>query len=120
MRGGGRLATVIPLPRLWTADGYLPHARRSALYADDVEEMIRGGQARVAVAEVGEPLHWIGAGQLRAFWTHEAEPRLIPPGTPLPPGADYGYTASFWSAEDLPPVILLEVFVPGRGPEAPI
>ena len=104
-----RVVTRLPLARLWDEHALLPHARVRALYEDDAAELIRGSAARLAVAELGEPLRWLPAGQLRAFWSHEAAPRLLPPGTPLLPGAAYGYTASFWSAEDARPVILLEV-----------
>jgi hypothetical protein len=104
-----RIVTRLPLPRLWDEHAILPHTRGRALFEDDAAELVREGVDRVAVAELGEALRWLPPGQVRAFWTHEAAPRLIPPGTPLLPGADYGYTATLWTAEDLRPVLLLEV-----------
>jgi hypothetical protein len=101
----GRVVTRIPLARLWDEHSYLPHVRERALYEEDAAELL--ASARAAIAELGEPLRWLPAGQLRAFWTHEAAPRLIPPGTPLL--LDYGYAASLWGAEDARPVILLEI-----------
>ena len=100
-----RVVTRIPLARLWDAHAFLPHVRERALYEEDAAELFPS--ARVAVAELGEPLRWLPAGQARAFWTHEAAPRLIPPGTPLL--EEYGYTASLWTAEEARPVLLLEV-----------
>lgn len=102
-----RVVTHLPLARLWDEHAFLPHARARTLYEDDAAEQI--SHARLVVAELGEPLRWLPAGQARAFWTHEAAPRLIPPGTPLLPGFDYGYTASLWLAEEARPVLLLEV-----------
>ncbi len=102
-----RVVTHIPLARLWDEHVFLLHARARTLYEDDAAEQLR--DARLAVAELGEPLRWLPAGQARAFWAHEAAPRLVPPGTPLRPGAEYGYTASLWLAEDARPVLLLEV-----------
>lgn len=102
-----RVVTHLPLARLWDEHVFLPHARARTLYEDDAAEQLR--DARLAVAELGEPLRWLPAGQARAFWDHEAAPRLTPPGTPLLPGTDYGYTASLWLAEDARPVLLLEV-----------
>jgi len=102
-----RVVTHLPLARLWDENAFLPHARTRTLYEDDAAEQIR--DARLAVAELGEPLRWLPAGQARAFWSHEAAPRLIPPGTPLLPGTEYGYTASLWLAEDAPAIVLLEV-----------
>ncbi|HEX8213190.1 MAG TPA: hypothetical protein VF584_23650 [Longimicrobium sp.] len=102
-----RVVTHLPLARLWDEHGFLPHARARTLYEDDAAEQI--SLARLAVAELGEPLRWFPAGQARAFWAHEAAPRLIPPGTPLLPGTGYGYAASLWLAEDARPVLLLEV-----------
>jgi hypothetical protein len=102
-----RVVTHLPLARLWDEHAFLPHARARTLYEDDAAEQL--GHARLAVAELGEALRWLPAGQARAFWSHEAAPRLIPPGTPLLAGADYGYTASLWLAEDTRPVLLLEV-----------
>lgn len=102
-----RVVTHLPLARLWDEHVFLPHTRARTLYEDDAAELVREGIARVAVAELGEPLGWLPAGQARAFWTHEAAPRLIPPGTPLL--AEYGYAASLWTAEDARPVLLLEV-----------
>lgn len=104
-----RVVTRLPLGRLWDEHAFLPHIRERALYEDDAAERVREGLARLAVAELGEPLRWLPNGQTRAFWTHEVEPRLLPPGTPLLPGADYGYTASLWIAEEARPVLLLEV-----------
>lgn len=104
-----RVVTHLPLARLWDEHAFLPHARARALYEDDAAEQIRGGPARLAVAELGEPLRWLPPGQARAFWAHEAAPRLTLPGTPLLPGAGYGYTASLWLAADARPVLLLEV-----------
>ena len=103
-----RVVTHLPLARLWDEHVFLPHARQRALYEEDAAAHVRDGTARIVVAELGEPLRWLPAGQARAFWTHEAEPRLIPPGTPLLGGA-YGYTASLWSSEDARPILLLEV-----------
>lgn len=102
-----RVVTRTPLARLWDEHAFLPHVRERGLYEEDAAELL--GTARVAVAELGEPLRWLPTGQARAFWTHEAAPRLIPPGTPLLPGTDYGYAASLWTAEDARPVLLLEV-----------
>ena len=104
---GPRVVTCLPPARLWDEHAFLPHARERALYEDDAAELLR--EARIAIAELGEPLRWLPAGQARAFWQHEAGPRLIPPGTPLLLGAEYGYTASLWAAEDARPVLLLEV-----------
>ncbi len=105
-----RVVTRLPLARLWNEHTFLAHTRgRASLYDDDAAELVHDGLARVAVAELGEALRWLPAGQARAFWTHEAAPRLIPPGTPLLPGAEYGYAASLWTADEARPVVLLEV-----------
>ena len=104
-----RVVTRLPLARLWDEHAVLPHTRGRPLFEDAAAELVREGLARVAVAELGEALRWLPPGQVRAFWTHEAAPRLIPPGTPLLPGTDYGYTATLWTAEELRPVLLLEV-----------
>jgi hypothetical protein len=103
-----RVVTNLPLARLWDEQAFLPHARQRALYEEDAAAHVRDGTARLVIAELGEPLRWLPGGQARAFWTHEAEPRLIPPGTPLV-GGGYGYTASLWATEDARPVLLLEV-----------
>ena len=102
-----RVVTRLPLARLWDEHAFLPHLRERALYEEDAAELLP--DARVAIAELGEPLRWLARGQTRAFWTHEAAPRLIPPGTPLLPGAEYGYAASLWTAEEARAVLLLEV-----------
>jgi hypothetical protein len=102
-----RVVTHIPLARLWDEHVFLPHTRARTLYEDDAAGQLAG--ARLAVAELGEALRWLPQGQARAFWTHEAAPRLVPPGTPLLPGTGYGYTASLWLADDARPVLLLEV-----------
>ena len=104
-----RVITRLPPARLWDEHAYLPHTRARALYDDDAAELVSEGLARVAVAELGEALRWIPSGHAAAFWTHEAAPRLIPPGTPLLPAAEYGYTATLWTAEERRPVLLLEV-----------
>lgn len=104
-----RVVTHLPLARLWDEHVFLPHARARTLYEDDAAEQIREGLRRLAIAELGEPLRWMPAGQARAFWAHEAAPRLVPPGTPVLAGPGYGYTASLWLAEDARPVLLLEV-----------
>ncbi len=103
-----RVVTHLPLPRLWDEHAFLPHTRQLALYEEDAAAHVRDATARLVVAELGEALRWLPAGQSRAFWTHEAEPRLIPPGTPLLAGG-YGYAASLWTAEDARPILLLEV-----------
>jgi hypothetical protein len=77
------------------------------LFEDDAADALRSG-ARLAVAELGEALRWIPPGQALAFWTHEAAPRFLVPGTP-PPAGDYAYAASLWTADDATPVLLLEV-----------
>lgn len=104
-----RIVTRLPLARLWDENAFLPHARGRALYEDDAAELVREGLARVAVADLGEALRWLPPGQVRVFWTHEVAPRLIPPHTPLLPDAEYGYTATMWTAEEGRPVLLLEV-----------
>ncbi len=103
-----RVVTHLPLARLWDEHAFLPHTRQRGLYEEDASALVRDGAVRLVVAELGEALRWIPAGHARAFWTHEAEPRLIPPNTPLV-GGGYGYAASLWSAEDARPVLVLEV-----------
>jgi hypothetical protein len=97
-----RVVTHLPLARLWDEHAFLPHARGRALREYEAAEHVADGTARVAVAELGEPLRWLPAGQARAFWTHEVVPHLLP-------GADYTYAVSLWTAEDVRPVLLLEV-----------
>lgn len=104
-----RVVTRLPLARLWDASDFLPHVRERTLYDDAAAEQVRAGHARIAIAELGEPLRWLPYGQARAFWKHEIEPRLLPPGTPLRPGAGYGYAASLWTAQGMRPTLLLEV-----------
>jgi len=104
-----RVVTRLPLARLWDEHAFLPHVRERALYENDAAERVRQGVALLVVAELGEPLRRVPPGQARAFWKHEIEPRLLPPGTPLLPGAEYGYAASLWSAAEARPILLLEV-----------
>ena len=101
-----RVVTHLPLPRLWDAEHFLPHTRERALYEEDAEALI--GAARVVVAELGEALRWVPPGHARAFWTHEAAPRLLVPNTPHL-GPEYAYAASLWNAENATPILLLEV-----------
>lgn len=103
-----RVVTHLPLPRLWDANTFLPHTRERSLYEEDAASLVLAGTARIVVAELGEALRWLPPGQTRAFWIHEAAPRLLVPHTPHITGG-HAYAASLWTAEDATPILLLEV-----------
>lgn len=112
MQGIRRVVTSLPLSELWDKKAPIVAARQRHLSCEDLRQLVRAGQVKFVVANVGTPLRWIPAGETHSFWKLEVRPHLVDePDRPFdidgfPEG--YCYTASEWLSpgEDLATVVL--------------
>jgi hypothetical protein len=94
-----RRVTSLPLTELFDERGAVAATRRREVGPDDVAALLHSGTP-VVVADVGEPLRWMGGVEAQAWWRAEAEPRLWPPDQPRAYLEDYpdgrAWRASEW------------------------
>ncbi|GBF04059.1 hypothetical protein DAERI_010231 [Deinococcus aerius] len=101
-----------PLEELWDERGLVSRSCEGELGTEAIRALLKRGQVRFAVADVGVPLQWVPSNTCYAFWKDEVQPRLIEPsvaeqGVALKdlPG-EYGYSASIWQSNTIPVVLL--------------
>jgi hypothetical protein len=106
-----RIITVLPLVEVWDDHGPVSATRSRDLTSWDIRDLLRCGQARFVVADVGAKPVWIDPDECFSFWKGEVQSHLADPEQRVdldkfPDG--YCYFASEWSAADGPPIVLLE------------
>lgn len=97
----------LPVSRLVTPTGEA--TRVGDLGSADIRELLRAGEVRFVVADVGHPLNWISQSNCFAIWRQEVQPHLAEPGqkVKLEQFPDqYLYFASRWE-DGSHPIILL-------------
>ena len=114
MQGIHRVVTCLPLSKLWDEKATTATARQRYLSSEELKQLLRAGQVRFVVANVGAPLRWIPAGESHLFWKLEVRPHLVEqPDRPFdiysfPEG--YCYVASEWrSAQEDQTTVVLEL-----------
>jgi hypothetical protein len=70
---------TIPLEEVWDASGVLPLTGGEHLDRPAIESLMRAGNVRLAVADLGHPLEWVPDGKLRSLWRREVSERLVGP-----------------------------------------
>ena len=74
-----RIVMRAPLEELWNASGPVDATRGHMLSAEDVTALLRGGNVRFVIAELGAPPRWISLPELFELWKRELKPRLVSP-----------------------------------------
>ena len=105
-----QIVNKLPLSCLPTPLG---EAKRVAeLGSAGIRELLRSGEVRFVVADVGYPLNWISQSDCFTAWKHEVQPHLIEPSQHVKleqfPG-QYMYFASRWEDGGCPIVLLSKI-----------
>ena len=115
MRVSERVVTSIPMNALWREDGTSVVERVGNLTNTEIADLLRSGQVRFVVADVGKPLQWVASRTCFDFWKTEAKQNILNPTERKQlddfPGS-YCFSASRWKdvedSEATEPIILLE------------
>ena len=80
--------------------------------APEIADLLRAGEVRFVVADVGSPLRWLPADECYDFWNSEVKRHLADPAAAnyleaFPGG--YCYFASEWASDSSEPIVLLTV-----------
>lgn len=109
-----RVVISLPLSELWDEKAPTAAVRQRHLSYEDLRQLVRAGQVRFVIADVGAPLRWISAGESHTFWKLEVRPHLVDePDRPFdichfPEG--YCYVASEWlGSRDNQATVVLEL-----------
>jgi hypothetical protein len=108
-----RIITHLPLRELWTEQGIVDAKQVRDLSKSDIGDLLRRGQVRFVVADIGGQLKWISRSDCYEFWKSEAKERVADPAEEIrsweyPSG--YCYLATEWVDKEENPVVLLEVY----------
>ena len=106
-----RIATQLPLERLWADSGELEATRGPQLYRNAIADLLRAGSVRFVIADAGHKLEWVPEPERFEFWKKVAPPHLSETDrinlSAFPDQT--AFVASLWSvAEGQPPIVLLE------------
>ena len=99
-----------PIEQLWAGTRLISTLRMRDLEHSDVAALLRSGNVRFVIAELGKPLTWISNNESADFWRDELEPHLGAAGLnePFTNAADtYHYVASEWKSYDGDTIVLL-------------
>jgi phosphoglycerate dehydrogenase-like enzyme len=108
-----RIITRIPVQELWAGQRLISTIRKRDLDKDGIIDLLRSGEIRFAVADIGEELQWIANTETYEFWKREAKMHLAFWGEPhyLEAFPDsYFYIASEWESYDGAKIVLLEKY----------
>ncbi len=103
------------MSQLWDDRGIVEARKVRLVSQNDIAALLREGPIQFVIANCGEKLRWVSVKDCMNFWKDDVKPRLVEldaaeQGFRL---EDYPghrcYTASEWSVEGSPPIILLEV-----------
>lgn len=112
-----KIVTHIPLVEIWSPRGPLVAKRIRYLDASDTATALARGKmlspTRLAVADLGVPLHWLDPVEIPTFWENEARGRIVDPSAARfrldeYPG-EYCFTVSEWrEPESSSPIYVFE------------
>ena len=71
-----KVVTRIPLRELWNEAGLIPFERNKLLKADEINDLIAYEDLHFVVADVTQPLKWIGKQERLNFWKSELKEHL--------------------------------------------
>lgn len=100
--------TRLPLSQLGTPN--CSAVRTGEVGREAIRELLRAGQVRFVVADVGHQLDWVPEADCCDFWRREVQTHLVEPDEPvdLDGRADgYVYFASQWD-DGAGPIVVLE------------
>ena len=110
MRFDQRIVSQTPLRELWDEHGVVSVKELRELNASDIAELLRAGEVRFVVGDVGGPLKWVPADECFSFWEAEVKNHLVDPAADnyredFPD--EYCYFASEWESGGGGPIVLL-------------
>jgi hypothetical protein len=109
-----RIVSTIPINDLWDDQGAISARKVSLVGKAHIQKLLRSGQVRFVLADIGKPLEWIEPNAQYSFWKNELSPHLAEPssaehGVSLDEWPDgYCYFASEWRLADECVVIVAE------------
>ncbi|HEY9283667.1 MAG TPA: hypothetical protein VIP46_09450 [Pyrinomonadaceae bacterium] len=110
MNRNQRVVTRLPAEELWAGERLVSTIKVRDLDASDIADMLRAGEPRFVVADVGKPFDWIPSNGRFDFWKGEVKAHLASPESEASledfPG-QYCYFASEWKGFDGSTIILL-------------
>lgn len=105
-----KIISYLPADEVWADQGPVSTIKVRDLDAADIAGMLRCGEPRFVVADVGKPFAWIPHNERYDFWKGEVRPHLAAPESKASledfPG-QYCYFASEWKGFDGSTIILL-------------
>jgi hypothetical protein len=111
MDPSSRIITELPLRELWDEFGPVVATEVRDLSVAEIAGLLRGGNVRFVVADVGSKPAWIPPAETFRFWKEEVKPHLAEPGlrASLPDfPEEYCYFASEWRDNRGFPIIVLQ------------
>jgi hypothetical protein len=108
-----KVITRIPLTELWDEAGLASFERKRFLRGDEIKQSIAAEDIHFVLADVSQPLKWIGKQEKFNFWKSELKEHLCEnpiKGCHLEDFKDdYFYFASLWTS-NIQKVILVEKY----------
>lgn len=105
-----KVISYLPAAEVWAGERLVSTTKVRDLDASDIADMLRSGEPRFVVADLGRPFEWVPSDERYDFWKAEARPHLAAPDSkaPLDDFPDqYCYFASEWKGFDGGAIILL-------------
>jgi hypothetical protein len=106
-----KIVTQIPAQELWAGQRLVSTIRLRNLTIDDITSLLRAGEVRFVVADVGKELRWVPNNERFDFWKNEVKPHLTTredrKGLDEFPDS-YFYIASEWQSYSGETIVLLE------------
>jgi hypothetical protein len=113
MKLSDKIVTDIPLETIWTDEEQLQASRESYLTDLEVHQLLKSSTIQFIVADPGQKLKWVDINDCFRFWKTEVSKHLANDFNEIELDTfpdNYAYLASRWTAENKPPIIVLEKY----------